>query len=1077
MTRDERPVRLVILALPAGGAEAGRRILVALPADFPAPVLWVGPPGPDPAGLPLPVVTLAGEQPLQPGTVHVVPAGCDAEVSGAGVALHPRTEAEAGPRLAPLLAGAAVAFGDALVAVVLAGTGAQGAEGSRAVARRGGTVITDAVSEQAAAPPADVVSDLDQIGRLLVSLARGEAPGAAGSPREMEGVLARVRRHSGVDWSGYKPSTLLRQVRRRMAITRTRSVAEYQGYLDEHPEECQRLLASFLVKVTGFFRDPDLHAYLRQRVLPAVIEQARSTGREIRIWSAGCATGEEAYSLAILVREALGAEIDAFQVRIFATDLDAEAVSFARRGVYPAAALERVDPNLLGRHFHPENGHFAVDQRLRSLVVFGVHDLGQRPPFPRTDLVLCRNVLIYFTPELQKRALHLFAFSLRPGGFLVLGRAETVAPAAEPFEAENGSLKVYVRRNTPVPIPWLRFARPGLASPKAGPGTEAQRVAALEASAAAAPAGTEPDTDLSLCAPVGMVVVDARYDILEINGAARDLLGVRVSAIGHDLVHLARATPAKELRRLMDGALRRGETTQAAAVPVEDPLAPATRYVDLTCRPLPSAGGEARAILTVSDVTHHVAALRQAEAERDRERRLRQEALARLEQMADAAGELREANDQLASENASLRRAAAAVMLGREDLQAAHEEAETLNEELQASNEELETLNEELQATVEELNAANEDLQARAVELQELAASREAQRARAEEAKEWLEAVLASTAAGVVVVDREGSPVMANPSYVQIRQAAEGGSPPRGLDGRPIPSDGLPERRAARGESFHMHYVVTDREGNLHWYEAVGDPVRAGPRGPAAAGIVLFRDLTDRALRELQDEFLATASHELRTPLTAMALYAGLLAQLGESRAPDDRYRALLASLTAEMRRANLLVGDLMDASRLQSGRLSVRREPVELGALLRRVTDLAGQMGAGPAIRLQLPQEPVQVSADPDRIEQVLLNLLDNARRYAAASDAVDVRLRAADGWAEVDVEDRGPGIPPAELARLFTRFYQRPGPQGPAQSGLGLGLYIARQIARAHGGDIEVRSAEGRGSTFTVRLPLEQP
>ena len=222
-------------------------------------------------------------------------------------------------------------------------------------------------------------------------------------------------------------------------------------------------MSSFLIKVTGFFRDPDLYRAIRERVLPELLADARARGHELRLWSAGCATGEEAYSLAILVAEALGDELERFAVRVFATDLDAEAVAFARRGVYPAAALADVPPDLLERYFTEHDGEYTVRKRVRALTVFGQHDLGQRAPFPRIDLALCRNVLIYFTPDLQRRALQLFAFALREGGYLALGKAETTTPLAEFFVVADARLKLYRRQGGsrwPSPRPASATPRP-----------------------------------------------------------------------------------------------------------------------------------------------------------------------------------------------------------------------------------------------------------------------------------------------------------------------------------------------------------------------------------------------------------------------------------------------------------------------------------------------------------------------------------------------------------------------------------------------------------------------------------------
>src|SRR5947209_15226706 len=251
--------------------------------------------------------------------------------------------------------------------------------------------------------------------------------------------------------------TIQRRLQRRMAATGMRRLADYVQYLQDHPEEHERLVSTFLIKVTEFFRDPELFAYLRDQVLPEIVAAARGRDREIRLWSAGCATGEEAYSLAILVAETLGSELERFTVRLFATDLDAAAVAYARRGVYAGNALAAMPHDLVERYFLPRNGGYEVSKRVRGLVVFGEHDLGQRAPFPHIDLCLCRNVLIYFTPQLQQRALQLFTFSLRDGGYLVLGKSETPGPLADFFVPAHPHLKIYRRQGDRMLIPAARI--------------------------------------------------------------------------------------------------------------------------------------------------------------------------------------------------------------------------------------------------------------------------------------------------------------------------------------------------------------------------------------------------------------------------------------------------------------------------------------------------------------------------------------------------------------------------------------------------------------------------------------------
>ena len=274
----------------------------------------------------------------------------------------------------------------------------------------------------------DAKADIDEIGEVLVGLM--EATDGTLEEREdgaLGALLDRVRERSGIDFSTYKSATIVRRLSGRMSATDTGSVADYAALVARDQAEYERLVGSLLIKVTEFFRDPKLWDHLRDEVIPGLIADARREGRELRVWSAGCSSGEEAYSLAMTIAEALRDDPQPIDARIFATDIDGAAIAFARRGVYPPSAVEKVPAALRSRYFVRSPGGFEVVKRLRSQMIFGEHDLSTRVPFPRIDLLLCRNVLIYFTPALQRVALETFAYSLRPDGRLVLGPSETVS--------------------------------------------------------------------------------------------------------------------------------------------------------------------------------------------------------------------------------------------------------------------------------------------------------------------------------------------------------------------------------------------------------------------------------------------------------------------------------------------------------------------------------------------------------------------------------------------------------------------------------------------------------------------------
>jgi two-component system CheB/CheR fusion protein len=1085
---DERPRRLVVIGSSAGGIDALSTLVSTLPAGFCAPVIIAQ--HLDPRRVShlgeilqrrsvLPVQSVAETTRLEPGVIYVVPADHHVEVSDEEVRLRPTVDDELKPSVDRLLSSAAETYGDGLIAVILTGSGSDGAAGARRVAEAGGTVIIQ--NPETAAFPSmpqsldpttvDVVANIDHIGPLLHDLSRGDGDTADPENEAMlRALLDQLREHNGVDFSAYKTPTIMRRLQRRMAATGTKRLSDYMRYLGSHPDEYQRLISNFLIKVTEFFRDPELFDMLREHVLPHLVREARARENEVRFWSAGCATGEEAYSLAILLAEVLRSEIDRFSIRIFATDLDNAAIEFARRGIFPASALRSLPAELRTRYFTENNGEYEVKWSIRNLLIFGQHDLGQRAPFPRIDLALCRNVLIYFTPELQKRALQLFAFSLRDSGYLVLGKAETTTPLPQYFALENAQQKIFRRVGERVLIPPTRLR--GGAAPKIQFPSPPRAPSSLDLLASRGRRETrtpatpgERAESLLLELPVGVVVVDRHYDIQLINAMARRLFGIHEQGIGDDFIHQVRTMPTGPLRAAIDVALRGEPPPEVRDVVLAETVVEGPRYVQFICYPHgeETAGVPEGALILASDVTATV-------QERERQDRVEQETgeesvrlRSQVQRLSEANHQLLRANQELTTLNAELRSSNDEFLLATEEAQAATEEIETLNEELQATNEELETLNEELQATVEELNTTNDDMQARSAELQEMAAASEAERQR-------LAAILSSMSDAVLVVDSSGRVVLNNPAAEQMF-GSDLDFVPEETNGRPLPPSAWPLHRASQGETFTAQFTFTDPVGNRRWLEANGRPVNAGE---AEQGIVVIRDISERTLRRLQEQFVAVAGHELRTPLVPLQGYLQMSLRLLADRPEDDPARQYATLALAQIADLTSRIDDLTDATRLQSGKFHVEMEPVALRPLIEQVVATTRGLGEGQRIETELAEEPLVINGDASRVRQVLVNLLNNAIRYAPESPRVDVRLRRSGDSAEIEVQDYGPGIPAEDLPRIFTQFYQveRAGAHG----GLGLGLFISREIVNALGGSIDVRSTVGEGTTFIVQLPLIQ-
>ncbi|RFU21678.1 PAS domain-containing protein [Geodermatophilus marinus] len=503
-------------------------------------------------------------------------------------------------------------------------------------------------------------------------------------------MLLFLRERRGFDFTGYKRPSLVRRVRRRMAEVGIASFGEYRDHLEVHPDEFTPLFNTILINVTGFFRDQAAWDHLRDRLLPELLA---SCGPDIRVWSAGCASGQEAYSLAVLLADALGAEEFRQRVKIYATDVDEEALAHARLAVYGERETTGLSPEQLRTYFTPEGTRYAFRKDLRRAVIFGRNDLVQDAPISHIDLLLCRNTLMYFTAETQSRILGRLHYALEPHGVLFLGKAEMLLSHNQLFEPVDLTRRFF-RRRDPGPSPGRRSPGPPLRPPlPVEDDLELLRQEALLAGSAA------------------QVALDASGVLAVVNHRAERELGVDRRDVGRPFQDLEISYRPVELR----GAI--AEATQSRAPrwlrdverrrPGQEPV-----LYDVQVLPvLRDDGTPLGTTIVFDDVTRY--------------RTLQEELEYANRQLETAYEELQSANEELETTN--------------EELQSTVEELETTNEELQSTNEELETMNEELQSMNDELHSTNEELR---VSTSEVGA-----------VNQFMNGVLSSFRAGVAVVD------------------------------------------------------------------------------------------------------------------------------------------------------------------------------------------------------------------------------------------------------------------------------------------------------------------------------------
>src|SRR5215213_590648 len=508
-----------------------------------------------------------------------------------------------------------------------------------------------------------------------------------------EELLAYLKEVRGFDFTGYKRSTLIRRVQRRMADVGDSSYADYRDRLELHAEEFTALFDTILINVTSFLRDPESWDYLRSDIVPELLAQ-RPTG-PLRIWSAGCATGQEAYSLAIVLAEAMGWDQFRERVKIYATDVDEKALATARQASYSHRELHGLTPDLLERYFEPSGQRWSFRKDLRRAIIFGRNDLVQDAPISHVDLLLCRNTLMYFTAETQARIVQRLHFALNPAGALFLGKAEMLLSHGSLFTAvdlpRRFFRKVAVRPLDRVPVTATMTLRP--APEPTDPEVQRLREALMASSSA-------------------QLVLDASARVTLINRRADALFSLSARDVGRLFQDLEVSYRPVELR----SAVQEAHTQRRAVLLRDVEWRRGTELLWLDIQVVPLLESDGRVVGTSLNFT-----------DVSRSRQLREELEYANRQLETAYEELQSTNEELETTN--------------EELQSTVEELETTNEELQSTNEELETMNEELHSTNDELQTINDELQDRTGDL--------------DAANGFLETIFTSLRAGVVVLNTE----------------------------------------------------------------------------------------------------------------------------------------------------------------------------------------------------------------------------------------------------------------------------------------------------------------------------------
>jgi two-component system, chemotaxis family, CheB/CheR fusion protein len=1200
---SEFPV--VVIGASAGGLEAIKQLFSGIPPDTGMAFVVIQHLDPGrPSMLSsvlagdvrMPVTEVTGQTRVEPNRVYVIPPDADLTISRELISLVPRQRTrKLHLPIDTFCRALAKDVGGRAIGVVLSGSASDGTEGLRAIKAAGGiTFAQSPASAQFSSMPessisagvADFCLPPEGIARELVRLCRDAylAPGledqskAASDDDDVAEVLAALRQHTHLDFRAYKRSTIRRRIGRRMALRGLVSQKAYAEALRNDAGESRELAQDMLINVTEFFRDADAFEALKQQVLPRLLEHKNEDG-EIRVWVAGCSTGQEAYSLGMLLIEYLDDQKKQVPVKIFGSDLSERAVATARAGLYGEADLEGVSPERLARFFERSEGRYRIGKRIRDLCVFVRHDLTQDPPFARLDLVSCRNILIYFDGELQHRILPLLHYCLNEPGYLFLGSSESIREFDDLFTPVDNKHRIFEKtgksRGVEYPMALGREAESRLPAfqpaKRPQPARDAQRQADHLLLARYAPPG---------------VVVDERLEVVQFRGHTGAVLAPPPGQPQTNVVKLARHGLAGPLRDALEFARAENVTVRKHGVRITGDAQ--ARAVDIEVTPLMGVTPTAERYFLIlfeeataepdADVTARPRTPRKP-AHDEEVARLREELAAAADYLQAVLGEhhdtmeeLGAANEELVSANEELQSTNEELQSAKEELHSANEELTTLNDELGHRNQDLDTVANDLVNILESvqiplimvdealrvrrftptarevsslqlgdvgrllddvkfkvraddlLDRVREGLQSHAPREFEIQATDgrwfrlhirpyrtsdgrlegailsfldidALKRALgdAEHARDYAQSIVETVPTSLVVIDANLRVVSANPPFNQAF-----GAPPKAAAQRKLfelaggALDTPPLREAteqALASRTHFQAVEVDCTlPNIGRRDLViaGCPIQ-GAEG-AEMVLLAIEDITERRQLErsekearveaenanrAKDLFLATLSHELRTPLGTIMMAAQLL---GINAEPDSKVQHASKAIERAVANQSRLIDDLLDISRIVSGKLMLDLQAVDLTTVVQDAVTVAepSAEAKGIAITLSAEDDPLPVYGDPTRLNQVVSNLLNNAIKFTPSGGRIGVSLASIDGRARIVVSDTGIGIPSAVMPHLFDRFVQADSAMNRSYGGLGLGLAIVRHLVEVHGGEVRADSdGKGHGATFTVTLP----
>jgi two-component system CheB/CheR fusion protein len=1103
----------------AGGLEAFKRLLKAIPEDSGMAYILVQHLEPTHESIltallqkvtRIPIHEITNNVHVEPDQIYIIPSNKLLTATDGVLQLSPRPPRnEKNMPIDVFFASLAEVHQSHAIGVVLSGTATDGTLGLKAIKEHGG--ITFAQDQRSAgfdgmpqsaidAEVVDFILTPEEIPLRLATLNQTFKAGFANDSGDLlakkeEGyrqLLSLLRVRKGTDFTYYKQTTIRRRILRRMGLNKIENIEDYLGYVRENPAEQDILYQDLLIPVTEFFRDPKIFDTLCDTIFPLLLKD-KDNGKPLRVWVAGCSTGEEPYSMAICIHEYLGERAADVKIQFFATDVSEKSIAKARNGIYTKRDVATLSAGRLQKYFTKVNGSFHISKFIRDMCVFACHNFLKDPPFAKMDLISCRNVLIYMEPFLQKKALTIFHYALNGNGYLLLGKSETVGPAADLFAAFGKYDKFYSRRSVPG-----RFLH------VVGGRNEKSEKDNSD------PGSMEPGHDdfqksadallLSKYTPPG-VVVDGQMDIVQFRGSTGAWLEQSPGKPTLNVFKMAREGLAFELRN----ALHKVKTVNKSLVRADIPFLPFNgkqEFVTIEVIPLANTA-EPHFLILFKEPGRSVVVENGAQAN-----------------IQPGSPKLRQTTEMVHvhSLEAELRQL-------REDMKSVTEDQEAINEELQSANEELLSGSEELQSLNEELETSKEEIQSTNEELITLNHELFDRNDQLNLSRIYSESIVATIREPLIILDRDFRVKTANRSFYDKFRTTE-----EATEGKLLYDIGngqwnIHALRSMLGNVLLNQNKVTGFEIK-QTFDIIGERVmllnaRQIFRQDNTEQLILLaiEDITEAkkletelklftnelerqveertaslrdAITALQhsnenlEQFATIASHDLQEPLRKIRTFVSLL-NVRHGKDISGEAKEFMQKISVSAERMSALIRDVLHFSKIIDSGGAYER--ADLNEILNNVIGDFDLLAIEKKAEISHDQLPV-IDAIPLQMNQLFFNLLSNALKFTTTGvDAIisissgtlseedkkkypDLKVERA--YCEIIFKDNGIGFDEQYAEQMFLIFHRLNSRE--IFEGTGIGLALCKKIVMNHRGEIYAEAKRGEGTKFHVILPFER-